>query len=190
MSRGHGVCQQQVIEKLVTIQDERHRGFHHRWRWYTLEMLGLVNSTTPVSVRSSYSRAVRSLEAEGLLQTRNRFPYDAWFLTPPPPDDEFKLYIDPAHLSPWPARPGKPLWFRIQQDEPQDWNDLYELQDALWLFKLFDIEGPDDEMADFAGMVDQRAALRSPPAQWLRWFFYRTRIKDPEGPWWPQIWNR
>lgn len=87
----------------------------HRWRWFTLEMCGLVTANTPRSEKVSLTRAVRRMAEQGILETVDDFPYDFfWWRW------QALWVVGPLY------RPGRKLWFR-----PVPHEDVEVVEEAL-----------------------------------------------------------
>ncbi|QXU56692.1 MULTISPECIES: hypothetical protein [Rhodococcus] len=106
MSRGFGVKQRQLLDAMTIKLAEQHNGVKHRWRWFTLEMCGLVTKATPRSERVALTRAVRRMAEQGILETTDEFPYKFFWMPWGPLD-----ILGPVF------RPGRKLWFRPAPDE-------------------------------------------------------------------------
>ena len=141
-----------------------------RWRWYTIDLLDLVDFGAPRSQRVSVHRAVRALAETGRVQISASCPYDDPFLSQV--DDygnhfggidlaEIRQYADPR----WPSRQGRSLWFRL----PPPIGDYVPDDDQLTCLDLL-LEGFVPEAVDeFMGTRSRRRAWATNTAHYLQW---------------------
>jgi hypothetical protein len=141
-----------------------------RWRWYTIDLLDLVDFGAPRSHRVSVHRAVRSLALAGRVQVSDRCPYDDPFLAQVDYYGnqfggldlaEISQYADPR----WPGRQGRCLWFRL----PPPIAEYIPEDDQMIRLDLL-LEGFVPEAIDeFMGTSDRRKAWASHTGRYLRW---------------------
>ena len=151
--------------------NSRTRWIRARWRWYTVDLLDLVEPGAQRSERVSLHRAVHGLNRARELQINEMCPYGCLFA---PYQNEFDKYeggLDLSQLSTvdprWPNRQGRSLWFRLpppQQVEqvPED-DQLAQLEDIEYY--------QPDAFRDFTEALDHRQAWQSPVGRYIRWLF-------------------
>lgn len=131
-----------------------------RWRWYTIDLLGLAGPDATRGERVSLHRAINSLGNTGALEVRGSMPYDESFA---------EIGFDPAELSRfdprWPHRHGRVLWFR----RLPPWDHDAALQDGYYPDNL----PPDDGavILDFLGI------------HWPEWFADFCASAEPDRRW-------
>lgn len=144
-----------------------------RWRWYTIDLLDLVDFGAPRSRRVGLHRAVRDLARAGRVQISAQLPYDNPFLA------EVDYYgnqyggIDLAEISRhadprWPGRRGRSLWFRmpppivghIPNDDQLAFLGLLLLDDLV-----------PDALDEFIGTTDRPQAWASSTGHFVKWLF-------------------
>lgn len=130
MPRGHGANQRRILERIDFLATHIWNGhgrvfnydagfdngeqlwpdgfYVHSRRWLTLEMAGLVDSTTTRSQRNGLTRAVRSLADEGILELKDTFPYQLFGFDETDESDRTFAELDPFDRT----RGGRQLWFR------------------------------------------------------------------------------
>ncbi|MCB0930169.1 MAG: hypothetical protein KDB70_20160 [Mycobacterium sp.] len=98
-----------LLTALLTLHTPPPTTLRARWRWHTIDLLGLAGPHTSPSERSSLRRAINALTDAHAVQALDRNPYTD-FHFPPLAD------IDPR----WPTR--RALWFRLPPtaDIPDD----------------------------------------------------------------------
>ena len=202
MSRGFGAIQRKVLDALehrrdndtydtkilgnfldlsgVVEQDEP--TIRARWRWYTVDLLGLTPDADagrcpagdPRSHRVSLHRAVRNLHQAGEVEIATTCPY--------PPvlggfdyddDDSLQLtssglplwelhdYVDPR----WPDGPGRRLWFRLPPPALAD----VPLDDQIAILNFLHLDPWDFQ--EFTETVDRKQAWESEVGRFVRWLF-------------------
>lgn len=150
MSRGLGVKQRQLLDAMSAKQAESFGGVTHRWRWFTLEICGLVTANTPRSEKVSLTRAVRRMAEQGILETVHGFPYDFFWL-------RWQVLSVVGPLS----RPGRKLWFRPVPDEDvavveEALRTAYGQGDVSRFWNSLDALPGDDVLMDFVDWWDWR----------------------------------
>ena len=188
MSRGLGALQRRVLGALWTrgesdfydigaLSDLFPSHFlkqctvlHARWRWYTIDLLGLVTFGEPRSHRVSAHRAVRSLARAHRVQIVDQCPYDDPFLAQVDYYGnqfggidlaEVNQYVDPR----WPSRQGRHLWFRL----PPPMTDYVPDDDQLIRLELLQEGFIPEAFDEFMGTIDRRRAWNSDTGQYLQW---------------------
>ncbi|MEH6821785.1 MAG: hypothetical protein V7706_17750 [Dietzia psychralcaliphila] len=146
----------------------------HHFRWYTLEMCGLLTVDTPKAVRSSLNRAVRLLAAEGKVElSRARCPYDLGVLV-----GESTAAALVAELDAGASVPGRRLWFReiggppLFTDETMDQaEEWFPDDDVSWrVVEWYDRNH--EEWLDFVYARDRVSAQRAELGRFLRWYLF------------------
>lgn len=184
MSRGIGAVQRRVFGALIerrnndsyavtpAIEDFVERSVTEvraRWRWYTIDLLGVAGFHSSRSDRVSLHRAVRGLHKRGVVEISPGLPYERWFGCEV---DELRGVlvggVDLDELSDfdprWPGDLRRSLWFRLQ---PRRARDFGCSDDQMWL--LDNLYG--DFFDDFTGAFDRKAAWGSEFGQFMRWLF-------------------
>lgn len=141
-----------------------------RWRWYTIDLLDLVEADGSRSERVSLHRAVQSLQREGRVQAAGQFPYPQPFCAYLNHVDRLVGGIDLAELTRvdprWPSRTGRALWFRL----PPPTRDVIPRDDQLGVLDFIAKWRP-DPFEDFVAMLDRRRRWSTPTGQCLAWLF-------------------
>ena len=186
MSRGFGALQLKILDALKRrgssdrydaheipgLMDEEFptRWIRARWRWYTVDLLDLVEPSAQRSERVSLHRAVHSLHRAHRLQIEEMCPYGDCFGAYENEYDEYVGGFDLSELSTvdprWPSRQGRSLWFRLPppHDQPVPADDqMAELG--------FLEEGQPDEFRDFTEALDRPQAWHSSVGRYIRWLF-------------------
>lgn len=194
MSRGFGALQRRVLGSLWDrgetdcydtrpVSDLFSREFRSgsgllraRWRWYTIDLLDLVDFGAPRSDRVSAHRAVGALARAGRVQISERCPYDDPFLAQVDYYGnqfggidlaEISQYADPR----WPNRQGRCLWFRLPPPVADDVPD----DDQLAMLGLL-VDGFIPEAFDeFMGTINRRQAWNSQTGRYLLWLLCGPR---------------
>lgn len=194
MSRGPGALQRRILDALVSRGEsdcydtreltelfpdrflDQYTSIRARWRWYTIDLLDLVEFGDPRSHRVSAHRAVRSLARARWVQIRDHCPYDSPFLAQVDYYGhkfggldlaEVGQYPDPR----WPSRQGRCLWFRLPPPTldhvPED-DQLIQLEDLQdgYIPEAFD---------EFLGTTDRSKAWSSDTGQYLHWLLCGSR---------------
>lgn len=183
MSHGYGVQQRRVLDVLEVKARERFNEVveeaqgeflasapshfmadmamsRARWRWYTVELLGLAGPATTRAERVSLHRAIKSLRNAGELEVRGSTPYDKPFT---------RIGFNPAELSRfssrWPDRRGRVLWFR----RPPPWDYEKALNGGYYPEEL-----PEDDGATVLDFLD---------VYWPDWFADFCEAADREHRW-------
>jgi hypothetical protein len=149
-----------------------YRVFTARWRWYTVELLGLAGPHTSRPDRSSLNRAINRLAETGEIDVRGSMPYSEVFES----DDGFPA-AELARIDPrWPHRSGRALWFRI----PPPWGvdpdmsdgipEAVPRSDAAIMLDFFNVGWP-DWFADFCGATDREGRWSTPVGRFVTWMF-------------------
>ncbi|UMB70035.1 hypothetical protein [Mycobacterium paraterrae] len=138
-----------------------------RWRWYTLELLGLVDDTATEAQRHTANQAISTLARRGHVRTRlTDYPYHGPFGGYDAGGGEMAGQVDLAELrfldSRWPARHGRRIWFQL----PPPCN--IPADDQLAVLRRLHVNRP-DEFEDFAASVDRHHAWRSPIGHLVAW---------------------
>lgn len=89
-----------LLATLLTLHTPPPTKLRARWRWHTIDLLGLAGPQTSPSERSSLRRAINALTETHTVEALDRNPYTD-FHFPPLAD------VDPR----WPN--GRALWFRL-----------------------------------------------------------------------------
>jgi hypothetical protein len=194
MSRGYGAVERRLLDTLIQrrdhdcfsdpdlrLDDDDLGDVRARWRWYTIDLLNLVEFGAPRSARVSLHRAVHGLHRARRLQIETACPYDQPFgaFENPfygdyeyyyeyDPNDEYVGGFDLSELNTvdprWPHRQGRCLWFRLSppsMDLAPDDDQMYVLE---WI-------GGSDEFVEFTQTRDRVQAWNTPFARLLRWLF-------------------
>lgn len=196
MSRGFGSLQFNVLNALdrlastdrydaqrvsgQLIDASRIRWVRARWRWYTIDLLDLVESGGRRSERVSLHRAVRSLQRARRLQVEETCPYGHVFA---PYENEYGEYegglylprlsiVDPR----WPSRQGRSLWFRLPP--PRRLEQVPE-DDQIAQLDAIDYYQP-EAFRDFTEARDPLQAWQTPVGRYIRWLFCGP---EPPKPW-------
>lgn len=202
MSRGYGVQQRRILNALESKAREQFRDaveraragtfdpdfddelrrvideagiVRARWRWYTIELLGLTDRETPRGERVSLHRAIKNLGEMGSLEVRESMPYSRAFA---------RSGLDGADLARlnlrWPHRPGRALWFRTAPPwdtaavERRGWlPDDCPHDDGVYVLDFSHIDPP-DWFADFCGAVDREHRWTTPTGALVAWLFGGT----------------
>ena len=134
-----------------------------RWRWYTVDLLGVIGAESSRAERSSAHRAVRALAREGLVQTHAEpYPHRIGGL------DLSELSRVDAR---WPVRSGPRLWFRLPG--PPDIEDVIlddHYDDQVAAVLTFQVYRP-EPFEDFVGATDRVGRWATPTGQFLAWVF-------------------
>ncbi len=190
MSRGFGALQLQILDALKRrgssdrynaheipglipdwMDPESHlRWIRARWRWYTVDLLDLVEPGGQRSERGSLHRAVHSLHRAHRLQIDEMCPYGHWFGAYENEYGDFVGGFDLSELSTvdprWPSRQGRSLWFRLPP--PRDQHVPVDDQRAELEFLE---EGQPEEFKDFTEALDRPQAWQSSVGRYIRWLF-------------------
>lgn len=141
---------------------------HARWRWYTVDLLGLAHRDCPRSQRVSLHRAISKLHQANRVEVKTGLPYPQPFGPAPdryePPHRRIDLgelsLVDPR----WPERPERCLWFRWppppRRKVPKD--------DQLYLLRSL---AAGETFLEFVELLDRRQAWESEFGRFLRWLF-------------------
>lgn len=173
MSLGWGRRQRDVLDAMEAMADaDKYRYGPHCYRWYTLEMCGLLTTDTPTSDRSSLNRAVRLLAADGQIELcRARYPYDLSVVVR---QTEPTLVAD---LDPRTSAPGRRLWFRKVGGPPLftagvlEWaEEWFPDDDVSWRF--YEWYHGSEEWWDFVYARDSVTAHASELGRFLRWYLF------------------
>jgi hypothetical protein len=154
-----------------------------RWRWYTIDLLGLAGFDTPRSTRVSLHRAVRTLAKQRRLHIRTENPYNGLFVPYTEAesvagdgvgafhfDDDFvetgNLDLTELHRVDhrWPSGVGRHLWFRLAPtvDIPED--------DQVAVLQWLNEDRPDG-FVEFTETLDRNRAWKSEVGRFLIWLF-------------------
>jgi hypothetical protein len=190
VSRGFGALQRRVLDGLLTRADyDRHPlqpeypyyqlfdesdtplAARARWRWYTIDLLDLVDYGAPRSDRASLNRAVRGLAEAGLIELADRLPYEQPFA---PNLDRHGLVVGGVDLNElnwvdhrWPNHAGRVLWFRLKPP-----TDPYQIPNDDQIAILDDITRfRPDAFLDFAEAIDHVGRWRTAVGRFLIWLF-------------------
>jgi hypothetical protein len=140
-----------------------------RWRWYTIEMVGLLNKHSAESRRAAANQTIRTLARRGRVQVWNGdYPYPAPFAGHCSQNDMYVGTVNLAELhaidSRWPPRHGRRLWFRL----PPPPRHAIPVDDQIAVLNYLDTHRP-EEFEDFAAALDRRRAWKSPAGQLPMW---------------------
>lgn len=147
-----------------------------RWRWYTIDLLDLVDFGDPRSHRVSAHRAVHSLARARRVQVRDRCPYDDPFLVQVDHYGhrfggldlaEIGHYRDPR----WPTRQGRCLWFRLLPPIP----DRVPRDDQLLQVENLQNGFVPEAFDEFMGTIDRKTAWASDTGRYLHWLLCGSR---------------
>ena len=195
MSRGYGLQQRRVLKALERKSRDRFaakgippwvsssisRSEHDsgllkisraRWRWYTIDLLGLVGPDAPRAERVRLHRAITALGDAGDLEVRGSMPYDE-------PFSEYGFNpVELARIDPrWPHRHGRVLWFRRPPpwDHDAAWQDGYypanlPADDGAVILDFLDIERP-EWFADFCGSAEPDRRWQTRSGAVVTWLF-------------------
>ncbi|MCV6966079.1 hypothetical protein H7J50_20030 [Mycobacterium intermedium] len=139
-----------------------------RWRWYTVDLLGLAEPGTGRARRVSLHRAAHTLHRAGRLDVAHGLPYPQpfgvgdGFYNPSKGVDLQELRLVDNR---WPEGPEKCLWLRLPPPPPDDVPE----NDQLFFLNGF-AEGP-DLFLDFVEAIDRNLAWQSEVGRFLRWLF-------------------
>ncbi len=143
-----------------------------RWRWYTIELLGLTGPATTRAERVSLHRAINSLGNAGELEVRGSMPYGGEPFT--------RIRFNPAELSRfnprWPHRRGRVLWFRrpppwdYEKARLDGWPEELPEDDGSTILDFLDVSWP-DWFADFCGAADRERRWQTLSGAAVVWLF-------------------
>ena len=146
------------------------RWIRARWRWYTVDLLDLVEPGGPRSERVSLHRAVHSLHWEHRLQIQEMCPHGHWFGGYENEYGDFVGGFDLSELSTvdprWPSRQGRSLWFRL----PPPLDQHVPVDDQMAELEFLEEGGP-EEFRDFTEALDRPQAWQSSVGRYIRWLF-------------------
>ena len=149
-----------------------------RWRWYTIDLLGLATPDTPRSARVSLHRAIGALERSHEIEViRGELPYG----------HPFGGYIDTharpvggidltelTHMDPrWPTRPRQAVWFRLPPPHPH-YEDV-PVDDQAAVINTIEGEWTPEPFEDFVESIDPLGRWYTPVGQFLTWIFCGSR---------------
>lgn len=191
MSRGLGIQQRRILDALVQRADQdafQARGeaatlttgedwqfgpvpvLRARWRWYTIDLLDLVDANSSRSTRASLHRAVWSLHRDRRVQAVGQFPYPQPFSAHINHVDQLVGGVDLFELSRvdprWPSRTGRALWFRL----PAPDHEAIPEDDQLAVLHFIDEWRP-DPFEDFVATLDRQRRWSTATGQCLKWLF-------------------
>lgn len=193
MSRGLGNVQRSVIDallrranldryvvpsdaaiyELIGIEDPP-RSVSGRWRWYTVDLLGLTNASNTRAARVSLHRAVRKLGESGHLEV-SVMPYDNPWAAYRDYEDRLQGGIDLTELREldrrWPSRMNQTLWFRLPPPE----HGPPPARDQVAILEFIDDYHP-EPFADFAATLDREKRWRTPTGEFLAWLFLGSGV--------------
>lgn len=199
MSRGLGSNQRRVLDALVDRRDNDSYAaadvtelvdpddiplIRARWRWYTVDLLDLVEMDAPRPERVSLHRAVRSLHQAGRVEIATACPYPT-ILGPRRNSSgqrvgglyvpKLSYYIDIAvgyyADARWPYTQGRRLWFRLPP--PTNGNDI-PADDQIAFIDHLHTDSP-EAFQDFVDALkrsrQQEEAWGSAVGRFVRWLF-------------------
>lgn len=141
-----------------------------RWRWYTIDLLDLVEIDSPRSARVSLHRAIRSLHRDGRVEAVGQLPYPQPFSAHINHVDRLVGGVDLAELAGvdprWPSRTGRALWFRL----PVPDQGAIPHDDQLAVLDFIDEWRP-EPFEDFVATIDHQRRWSTPTGQCLTWLF-------------------
>ena len=184
MSLGWGRRQREVLEGMTAVFNAGASTFGpHHFRWYTLEMCGLLTHDTPNVERSSLNRAVRLLAAEDQLElSRARCPYDLSVLVGEPAAAALVAELDSRT-----SVPGRRLWFRevggppLFTDEALDEaEELFPDDDVSWRIVGW-YDRSHEEWLDYVYARDRDAAQRTELGRFLRWYLFGASVNEAQN---------
>ena len=148
-----------------------------RWRWYTIDLLGIVGRKSTRSARSSAHRAVRQLARNGELEMQESFPYpqrklavdsiDHYETGIPIVTGGFALNDLAKVDDRWPSRRGRTLWFR----RPPRHGDFDPAKLDEVIDRLDECVGDYDSLAEDSHPLDSRDSWQVDCILFLRWLF-------------------
>lgn len=190
MSRGFGAVQRGVLNALVTRAEQDYYQVSHdevaellgeyagphrvraRWRWYTIDLLDLVQFGCARTERVSVHRAIKALERTGRIQTMGQLPYPQPFAAYINYLSQLVGGVDLNELSKvdrrWPSSPGRALWFRLTAPHP-DHAPIPE-DDQLAVLDFIETWRP-EAFEDFAATLDHERRWTTPTGRFLAWLF-------------------
>jgi hypothetical protein len=182
MTRGLGCRQRHILavlhrqadhdsycaDAVMRLSGERY-ALRARWRWYTIEMVGLVNESSTETTRATANQAIRTLARRGRVQVwTGDYPYTAPFAGYCSENGKCVGAVNLAELhaidSRWPPRHGRRVWFRLAPPQRQE----IPVDDQIAVLNYLDTHRP-EEFEDFAATLDRRRAWDSPVGQLLMW---------------------
>lgn len=184
VSRGLGVRQRQV---LTALHDRRENDLYlpewrARWRWYTIDLLDLVDDNAPRSERVSLHRAIGALACDKRVSVSTTFPYPT-VVRPGVPFADIDLVSELGEVDPrWPRGRGRCLWFRLpsRRGRSARWDQAWAIR---WLNG--ELTGDDDWMPEavweFLGTLDRQRAWASEMGRFVAWLFCGHPRTDPIG---------
>ncbi|WP_131816228.1 hypothetical protein [Mycolicibacterium porcinum] len=152
-----------------------------RWRWYTVDLLGLATPDTPRSARVSLHRAIGALERSHEIEVvRRKLPYSQPFGGHIDRYERLVGGIDLAELtdvdSRWPARPRQVVWFRLPPPHP-DYEGV-PADDQIAVIDAIEGEWTPEPFEDFVGSIDPLGRWYTPVGEFLTWIFCGSRPED------------
>ena len=188
MSRGFGAVQRRILDALVTraardiyavshddvieliseYNDDAERyDWPHvvraRWRWYTIDLIDLVDLACPRSERVSLHRAIKALDHAGLIETAGYLPYPQPYAAQIDRFDQLIGGIDLNELhnidQRWPRNTGRSLWFRLPA--PRQGPNPIPADDQLAILEFITSWRP-DAFEDFAATLDRERRWTRP----------------------------
>ena len=198
MSKGIGAVQRRVLDSLIQRRDndwystrtitglvgpvdDDFPRVRARWRWYTADLLDLVEFGAPRGERVSIHRAVHTLHRRGRLDISTRMPYDQPYGAQLNEYGEYVGGVDLSELATvdhrWPTGPGRHLWFRLKAPrDPEFWDD--QICIVAEIAEGHPVYGQAEDFEEFAATLDRSAAWNSTVGQFLRWLFCGSQPGD------------
>lgn len=209
MSRGFGSLQRKVLDALVERRDNDSYDasgiieladpdgtplIRARWRWYTVDLLDLIELDTPRPERVSLHRAIRSLHQSGQLEIATACPYPKVLGGSRNHSGlrEGGLYVQklsyyPDHIvsyyadARWPYAQGRRLWFRLPP--PTDPDDI-PADDQIAVIDYLHTSNP-KPFQDFTEALRtfrrQEEAWTSSVGCFVRWLFCGPQTSPTTG---------
>jgi hypothetical protein len=200
VSRGIGGVQRRVLDALIQRRDYDYYGtetvhdllgetefseVRARYRWYTVDLLDLVEFGGSRSERVSLHRAVRGLHRRGRVDITTSRPYEqpfgAYY------DDYGYLAggLDLSELSTvdprWSSGPGRCLWFRLKVPVFHGVDNYFPFDDQMTILDEI-VEYQVDAFRDFAETLNRRDAWNSDTGRFIRWLFCGPLPHGRQGP--------
>lgn len=203
VSRGIGAQQRRILDALIERRDNdiydasglddllgsEVDEVRARWRWYTIDLLGVVQFGAPRSERVSFHRAVHSLHNRGRLDIATACPYDQPFGAHENEYGDLVGGLDLSELSTidprWSSSQGRCLWFRLRvppmctlDDLPFD--DQMVIADDIAHPSYTNLNLPyhSEAFMDFTGTADRRDAWASDIGKFMHWLLCGTLRRE------------
>lgn len=143
-----------------------------RWRWYTIDLLGIAEFAGSRSERVSLHRAIKALGRAGHVETTGNLPYQQPYAAYTDYLGKLTGGIDLNELNTidhrWPPNSGRTLWFRLPAP-PQD-NTATTADDQLAILDFIAHWRP-DAFEDFVATLDHKRRWNTPIGRFIAWLF-------------------